>query len=236
MEHVQGTELFACDNVATWTAVAETLADVQISWMGNANELLVAGATDLRAASLAAKIPVFIEYMTESMDRQPTTLPAKLTRLELSELAESLYILCADVDSLPFAEGLSNADFSPHNTLIASSGPVFIDWAEVCVSLPMIAGEYFWNRMVTESPARAPWQTDLRSAYMSRWSERYEAADVEHVTRILPVFSVFAVANFYHSLVGSTAGGNERYLRSLVRKLSKSIKETLCQSRSVHAL
>lgn len=225
IEHIQGEELFASDALPIWIGVTKRLAEVQLSWVGKADQLLAAGAADLRACALASKIPHFIKSMAEIMSRQPKTSPARLEQWELDELVDPLYVLCAEVDSLPFATGVASADFSPHNTLITKRGPVFIDWAEACVSLPLITGEYLWNRMIIESPERSAWAPDLHAAYVHPWTQEYEIGDLNSALSILPAFSIFAAANFYLHQTHSTNGREDPYLRALTRKLRSTIKQ-----------
>ncbi len=223
LEHVTGAELYGCDDLDIWRNVTSLLAEVQMGWVGKSDCLLKSGAADLRAGTMIAKIPEFLDHIDDAMARQPKTPPARLTRIDLDELGNALYALCANVAALPFSEGLANADFSPHNTLISGRGPVFIDWAEACVSLPLIAGEYMWNRMVVESPDRVQWQSALRATYLCRWTERYGTAMVKEAARLLPAFSVFAVAMFYHERESHGPSPYDSYLRSLARKLDNAL-------------
>ena len=225
LEHVEGDELYDCNDLTVWEETAKLLATVQMDWAGAGESLLRAGAADLRASAMIKRIPAFLDHIEEAMVRQPKTPPDRLTRVDLDELGSVLHTLCADVASLGLPDGLANADFSPHNTLITLSGPVFIDWAEACVSLPLIAGEYMWNRMVVESPERIRWQDALRAAYLSRWKESYGALVVEQAARLLQAFSIFAVAMFYHERESHGPSPYDSYLRSLVRKLNQALKK-----------
>ena len=220
LEHVEGNELYDCNDLRVWVETAKLLADIQMNWVGAGDLLLQAGAADLRASTMMERIPAFLDHIEVAMRRQPKTPPERLTRVDLDDLGTALHALCADVASLDISDGLSNADFSPHNTLLTSSGPVFIDWAEACVSLPLIAGEYMWNRMAVESPERVHWQGALRSAYLGCWKERYGALVMEQGARLLPAFSIFAVAMFYHERESQGPSPYDSYLRSLVRKLA----------------
>jgi hypothetical protein len=234
LQHVEGTELYVCDDLAVWKDTARLLADIQMDWVGDGAGLDRAEAADLRAGTIAAKLPQFLDYIDDAMTRQPKTPPARLTRVDLSELANALYALCTEVACLDFAEGLANADFSPHNTLITQRGPVFIDWAEACVSLPLIAGEYMWNRMAVESPNRTLWQGALRDAYLSEWAKGYGGRPVERAARWLPGFAVLAVAIFYFEGKGRS-GSYDSYLRSLTRRLAKWTKEMPTESYLIEA-
>jgi pimeloyl-ACP methyl ester carboxylesterase len=226
LEHIVGVELYECNDITIWRDVAARLANLQIDWMERAADLLVVGAADLRAETMAAKIPDFLDHVDDAMARQPKTPPSRLTRVDLEELGDKLNWLCGEVSELQFANGLANADFSPHNTLITSRGPVFIDWAEACVSLPLIAGEYLWNRMAVETPARIGWQDSLREAYLSGWIRRHGPRQVERAALLLPAFSILAVAMFYHERECHGPSPYDCYLRSLVRKLERAMKST----------
>jgi hypothetical protein len=235
LEHVEGRELYDCDDLATWTEVAEQLAGMQIDWVGPSEDLLAVGAADLRAESMTSRIPGFLDHVDDAMARQPKTPPGTLIRADLDHLADLLYWLCGEVPSLPFANGLANADFSPHNTLITHRGPMFIDWAEACISLPLIAGEYMWNRMAVESPDRRGWQTTLRKAYLGRWARRYGAGPVGRASELLPAFSLFAVAMFYHEREHHGPSPYDSYLRSLARKLHGEARKLLLPSLALQA-
>jgi hypothetical protein len=235
LDHIEGRELYDCNTLSMWEETATLLADIQMNWVGAGDSLLRAGAADLRPSSMSERILAFLDHIEAVMSRQPKTPPEKLTRMDLDELGSALHMLCADVASLDFSEGLANADFSPHNTILTSTGPVFIDWAEACVSLPLITGEYMWNRMVVESPERAPWQETLRAAYLSRWKERYGSSAVEEATKFLPAFSLFAVAMFYHERESHGPSPYDSYLRSLIRKLNQAVAKIYGQRYALQA-
>ncbi len=225
LEHVDGEELYAIDDLPTWQRAARLLASVQIDWLGHEEKLLRAGAADLRPLAIRNKLPQFLAHVAAAMQRQPKTPPARLDVHDLNELRQRLEFFCMEVNTLPFACGLANADFSPHNTLITASGPRFIDWAEACVSLPLIAGEYMWRRMALETPARAAWVDPIRAAYLARWSETFGAAAVERSARLLPAFALLAVAVFYHEREDPNGSRFDGYIRSLTRKVLYSVRE-----------
>ncbi len=219
--NVQGEELNDTDNLEVWKQVAQLLADVQTDWSGNSTKLLEAGAADLRPSTLLNNIPVFLEQVAQSMSRQEKAVPAVLNKGDLITLGEQLSDLCTEIIKLPFSEGLANADFSPHNTIITAGGPVFIDWAEACVSFPPIVGEYLWNRMVIEVPNRKQWQDALREAYFKRWAEHYDSSAVESAAQLVPAFAIFALLTFLHEREGDGPSRYDPYLRSLARRLKQ---------------
>jgi hypothetical protein len=224
LENVRGRELYEIDDLETWKTVAATLAEVQGEWTSRGKELLEARAADLRALTILPRLPAFFSHVNEAMSRQKKETPLILSPHQVSGMRNQLERLCEEVGMLPFASGLANADFSPHNTLITSAGPVFIDWAEACVSLPLIAGEYLWNRMAVELPERRSWQADLRMTYLSCWAERYGTETVVRAAELLPSFSILAVAMFYHERECQGPSPYDSYLRSLTRKLHYEIK------------
>jgi hypothetical protein len=221
LEDVRGEELHDHDDLDTWKYVAELLAEIQIEWVGQSSVLLASGAADLRSSSIAQRLPAFLSHIADAMTRQTKVPPAILNRRDLDDLGDQLETMCARVSAFAFAEGLANADFSPHNTLITAHGPVFIDWAEACVSLPLIAGEYMWNRMVVEAPQRRYWQDALRNTYLSRWRDHFGKDALDVAARLLPAFSVLAVAMFYHERERTGPSPYDSYLRSLARQLQR---------------
>jgi hypothetical protein len=225
LENVRGEELNDRDDIGVWEQVAELLADVQMDWIGESSRLIAAGAADLRPSALLKKIPSFLEQVAETMARQTKTSPAILNKDDLAKLGEQLETLCAEISILPFSEGLANADFSPHNTLITPNGPVFIDWAEACVSFPLIVGEYMWNRMVIEAPDRKQWQETLREAYLQPWSQNYGGEEVKRAAELMPAFAVFALLVFLHERECNGPSRYDPYLRSLARRLKREIDQ-----------
>jgi hypothetical protein len=221
--NVSGEELNDCENLEIWKEVAELLADVQADWIGESTRLLEAGAADLRSSVLLEKIPVFLEQVAQVMARQEKSVPAPLSRGDLTRLGEQLGELCTEISKFTFSEGLANADFSPHNTILTTKGPVFIDWAETCVSFPLIVGEYMWNRMVIEVPNRKQWQDALREAYLKRWAQHYGSSAVESAAQLVPAFAIFALLTFLHEREGNGPSRYDPYLRSLARRLKQEV-------------
>ncbi len=228
LEHVHGTELHESPNIDEWKAAIIALADVQMDWIGSEEHLLRAGAADLRAETIAAGIPAFLDHMGAAMARQTKTAPAPLTRVDLEDLGPRLYRLADQAAALSLGAGLANADFSPHNTLWTSTGPRFIDWAEACVSLPLIAGEYLWNRMVIECLDRIEWQSNLREIYLRRWAGRYGMEKIQRAAELLPTFAILAIAIFFHERECNGPSVYDAYLRSLTRRLQRETKSADC--------
>jgi hypothetical protein len=224
LEHVGGTELQDHSDIEEWIAATVALAEVQMDWMGAERELLLAGAADLRPETIAAGVPAFLDHVEAAMSRQTKTTPPPLTRADLASLRPGLCRLADQTTALSLGSGLANADFSPHNTLWTSTGPRFIDWAEACVSLPLIAGEYLWNRMAIESPDRIGWRSSLRDAYLRRWAERYGMETIQRAAAIFPTFAILAVAMFFHERECNGPSVYDAYLRSLTRRLHREIK------------
>ena len=226
LEHIAGVELHDCCDIDDWKAATTALADVQMDWMGSEERLLQAGAADLRAETMASELPAFLDHVDAAMARQPRTPPAALTRADLENMSPGLYRLTNRASALQLRPGLTNADFSPHNTLLTDAGPRFIDWAEACVSLPLIAGEYLWNRMAIECPERIEWQSSLRDIYLHRWAERYGMERIQRAAEILPTFAILAAAMFLHERECNGPSVYDAYLRSLARRLQRELKRT----------
>jgi hypothetical protein len=235
LQHIDGKELHSIEDLHTWKKVARLLAEIQVDWMGDSEILLTSGAADLRPSALVEKLPAFLEHIAATMGRQGTMAPAILSTADLSLLEQRSEVLCLEAADLPFAEGLANADFSPHNVLISQHAPIFIDWAEACVSLPLIAGEYLWNRMAVEAPERKSWQGILRETYFESWAAPYGNSAVQEGARLLPAFAVLAVAMFYHERECHGPSPYDSYLRSLARLLHRQLRQLQVASSVMYA-
>ncbi len=196
-ENIPGITLAQCTILKDCTKATRMLADVQKKYADHTEAFLRAGATDLRASTLIQKIPGFLGSLESAIRRHPESLPdtsserspdnkpprgmtpSEYRRLlfppnipELKELASLLFALCSEVATLPFSDGLFNADFEPRHVLIpADGGLVLVDWAQACVGWPLAAGEYLWRRVSNVSSQHAKWCILLSSAYLRRWGE-----------------------------------------------------------------
>src|SRR5437899_7799928 len=137
-----GTALDESSDFSDWERAARELAELQIESIGKTAELLEGKCKDLRLPQLVRRIDPFLARMAEFMARQEKTSPTTLLKSELISLAEGLRESFSLLRSLGLPDTLGHIDCNPENILVSPQRCVFLDWAEGCVSNPLITFEY----------------------------------------------------------------------------------------------
>lgn len=202
LEHVQGICLAECTNQRTSKRAARMLADIQKRYAEQSEVFVRAGATDLRASTLLQKAPAYLRSLEDAITRQTTveSYSGQMPSIQISEVEEMsphLLALCAEVASLPYSDGLFNADFDPQRILFTSKGIVLIDWAQACVSWPLAASRYLWLRLMNRSLEHVSRCTLLSMAHWERWEKITGRTPIFRGASLADAFSVIAAAVLY---------------------------------------
>jgi len=194
----EGTPLYNTTDFAAWQHTAEKLAQLQIASIEKTAKLReTAQLRDLRLPTLAKQIGPFLSRMSELMSAQEKLSPAPLARSELRTLAEGLEESCALLARSHFPDALGHIDLSPGNVLVSGDRCVFLDWAEGCISHPLMTFEYlrtYLDRTGIENPAASE---RLTAAYLRPWIPFYSSDELRREMALSPLVAVFvyAVAN-----------------------------------------
>lgn len=136
-----GAPLDEVSEFSGWERAAEELAELQIASIGKTTELLEGKCRDLRLPELERRIDPFLARMAEFMAAQEKPSPAPLVKSELVSLGEGLKESFSLLQSFGFPDTLGHIDCNPGNILVSTEQCVFLDWAEGCVSNPLITFE-----------------------------------------------------------------------------------------------
>ena len=219
---VSGTALDEISECSTWERVAGALAELQITSIGKSGELLEGKSRDLRVTKIVKFIDPFLSRMAEFMAVQEKTSPAPLANSELASLGEGLKESCSLLQSFGLPDTLGHIDFNPGNILVSPEHCVFLDWAEGCVTNPVITFEYLRRHMERGGVEEPAGDSRLSAAYVRPWVAFFSPDDLR---RALAVAAPVAV--FVHAIAGETwltldpvsnpalAG----YFRSLTRRM-----------------
>jgi len=219
---VTGSALDEISDCSTWERVAGELAELQITSIGKSRELLDGKCRNLRVAEIVELIDPFLSRMAEFMAVQEKTSPAPLAKSELASLGEGLKESCALLESLGLPDTLGHIDFNPGNILVSLDHCVFLDWAEGCVTNPVITFEYLRRHMERGGAKETAGDARLCAAYLRPWAAFLSPDDVRRALSVAP-----AIAVFVHAIAGDTwrtldlvsnptlAG----YFRSLTRRM-----------------
>jgi Phosphotransferase enzyme family len=217
---VPGSALHHETEPPSWLKAAEDLARLQIASVANQIELLAGGCRDLRLPRLIDEIDPFVERMCRLMASQEKERPARLTDTELGILRDSLQRACSRLSELGLPDTLGHLDFNPGNVVVSPERTVFLDWAEGCVTNPLITIEYLREHFQRTNNVQ---KTEaLLAAYMRPWRNSISPDAFGKAMLLSPLVAVFAYAVGSHTwrsqevlLKPSVAG----YFRSLARRM-----------------
>ncbi len=217
-----GTALDEIADVSAWERVARELAELQIASIGKSAELLEAGCKDLRISKLKELIEPFLARMAEFMTAQEKPSPAPLSTSELVSLGEGLKEACSLLQSFGLSDTLGHIDFNPGNIFVSPDRCVFLDWAEGCVSNPLITFEYLREhigRSAIEEPSAVE---RLTAAYVRPWMSFYSPDDMRRAMAVSPLIAVFVYAIASDAWRAPDSINNPAlagYFRSLTRRM-----------------
>jgi hypothetical protein len=221
-KEASGTLLSSLNEAFDWKRVAETLAELQIASVPTCTELLNSGCRDLRLPNIAESVDPFIVRMSDLMVAQTKRPPEPLTDENLELLGEKLKSACALLQESGLPDTLGHVDFNPGNIIVSPTGCCFLDWAEGCVTHPLVTFEY-----LREHTRRAFLGDDavieqIVSAYLQPWRSRVSADTITQALAISPMIAVFVAAivdstwSSVDPLLDSDAAS---YFRSLTRRM-----------------
>ncbi len=217
-----GTALDEISDCHAWEQVAASLAELQIASIGKSTELLEGKCKDLRLPRLMGLIDPFLSRMMVLMAAQEKRSPAPLANSELASLGEALKEVCSLLQSFGFPDTLGHIDFNPGNILVSPDGCAFLDWAEGCVSNPLITFEYL-REHIQRSGIQEPSAVErLTAAFARPWTSFYPPDDLRRALAVSPLIAVFVYAitsDTWSSAESLRQPQLAGYLRSLTRRM-----------------
>jgi len=205
-----------------WERVARELAELQIASIGKTTELLKEKCKDLRLAELLRRIDPFLARMAEFMAAQRKRSPAPLLQSELVSLGEGLRESFFLLQSFGLPDTVGHIDCNPGNILVSPEHCVFLDWAEGCVSNPLITFEYLrehFRRSAIHEPSAV---ARLTAAYLRPWTSFCSPDDLRRALAVSPLIAAFVYAissdawREPDSILNQELAG---YFRSLTRRM-----------------
>jgi hypothetical protein len=222
--HVSGRTLDHGTELPSWLKAAEDLARLQIASIGKQGELLEAGCEDLRLPRLIEEVGPWIECMRELMASQQKQRPARLTNSELTLLGDYLKQACSLLAGFGFPETLGHLDLNPGNIVVSPTRSVFLDWAEGCVTSPLLCFEYFREHFQRNCSNHTQDTEALAAAYSRPWQPLFSSNVLKKATVLTPLVAVFAyaVGNYtWRSTESPRPPSVAGYLRSLARRMHR---------------
>jgi hypothetical protein len=219
-----GTKLDESSDFSDWERVAEGLAELQIASIGKTAELLEGKCKDLRLPELVRRIDPFLARMAEFMAAQEKRSPAPLVKSELVSLGEGLRESFSLLQSFGLPDTLGHIDCNPGNILVSMERCVFLDWAEGCVSNPLITFEYLREHLQRSSIQEPSAVARLTAAYVRPWTNFISPDDLRRALALSPLIAAFVYAissdawREPDSILNQELAG---YFRSLTRRMCR---------------
>ena len=217
-----GAALDEISDCSAWERVAEALAELQIASIGKSAELLEGKCKDLRLPGLVKLIDPFLARMAEFMSVQEKRSPAPLANSELASLGEGLKEECSLLQSFALPDTIGHIDFNPGNILVSPDRCVFLDWAEGCVTHPVITFEYLRRHLERSGIEEPAADSRISSAYLRPWAAFFSPDDLRRAVAAAPPVAVFvhAVAgDGWRTLDPVSNPALAGYFRSLTRRM-----------------
>ena len=233
MREPPGKILDDVPELASWLQTAEDLARLQIGSIGREAELLEGSCRDLRLPRLIGEVDPWIDRMRGLMAAQEKQIPARLTDPELTLLGGSLKEACLRLSEIGLPDTLGHLDFNPGNIVVSSGRSVFLDWAEGCVTNPLITFEYLcehFRRNPTDGRAD---MESLTAAYAQPWQPLRLRDDLTRAALFSPLVAVFAFAvamGVRRSWEPRGKSSEVAYLRSLARRMFREASQIMERS------
>lgn len=222
-EEVGGTTLDQCTGQSTWEQAAEHLAELEVASIGESDVLLDARCTDLRLPVLIDRLRPFFAGMAELMAAQEKQSPPPLTISELDFLSERLQEALLLLQHLGFPPTLGHLDCNPGNIVVTAGRCVFLDWAEACVTHPLVTFEYL-REHARRCHLHDAASVRMTAAYLQPWKPLLSPADLAQALAVSPLVAVFTYAvatSGSHSPEARRRPAQPGYLRSLTRRMHR---------------
>lgn len=213
------------DNVHEFECATSALAHLQQRTIEHSDDLIAAGACDLRASYLARQVRPVFEYLAAAMDRQNSARVRRIGHARLQELEQLTCEACLKLQGLAIPDTLVHNDLNPANLLLRGNRCILIDWREAGIGNPCLALEYLL-RLVPM--AQLQWTQHLRALYRKQWNPSISCADIERAFALAPAVAIFAHLLGRGDWLNRREAANETedgYRRSLARHLDRAAQE-----------
>ena len=175
-----------------WERIGKTLGLLEIASMGRVFHFLDAGAKDLRLCNLRSLVTPFLELMGVLMDRQPSTLPGPLSRLELRHLGDQVEQGLSEFAYLAVPNVLVHGDFNPGNIITSHTACVFLDWAEAAVGPCFITLQYLREHLRKFTSRSDAAESAATAGYAEVWSRYLDRNAIARAISMAPFVAVTA--------------------------------------------
>jgi len=223
----EGQDLYSSLNRDDWCRVADSLAELQITSIEKAPEILAAGARDIRTEPLLALAGPFFASVENLMEQQSKPTPKRLSSEEVKATQQRVTEALLDLEAARIPDTINHLDLNPGNIFIAPAQCTFLDWAEAAVGNPFFSMEYLRQHFVRAFQGQEDAKTAFLISYLDRWRSILPAKTVETALRLAPLTALFAYAasSLPWHLSLSSRPELAGFVRSLMRRMHRESEE-----------
>jgi len=221
-EEVIGESLAETKELSKWEQAGEEFAELQIASIPRTGELLKSQLKDLRIPTLVEKICPFLTRVRDFMAAQEKARPAPLSGSDLESLGEALGACCQGLERIGLPDSVGHVDLNPGNIVISRDGCVFLDWAEGCVTHPLLPLHYLIEHLARTCGDDALAEDRLTTAYLRPWHCFYSPKELKEglaLARVLAVFAYAVATDSWRSVDATQNPTLAAYFRSLTRRM-----------------
>ncbi len=131
---------------------------------------------------------------------------------------------------LHFPQTLGHIDFNPGNILISPARSVFLDWAEACVTNPLVTFEYLYEHARRAHIHDAAATERITATYLRPWRALLSSDDLARGNIVSPLVAVFVYAVAGRAWCSPDTLHKPRrsgYLRSLTRRMYREAMQAV---------
>jgi hypothetical protein len=164
----------------------------------------------------------FLARMAELMTKQTKQPPPILTNSDIAFLGQELKEACSVLQGLGLPDTLSHIDFNPGNILVSPEKCIFLDWAEGCLTNPLITFEYLREHARRNHLDAAAATEQITAAYLRPWQSLINGSDLRRGVGVSSLMAILAYGVALDARRSSDALENltlAAYLRSLTRRM-----------------
>ena len=205
-----------------WEKTARSLAELQITSLGKCGMLIDGQCKDLRIRTLTDMVPLFCARAAELMAQQQKQSPPPLTGNELDFLARRLREALLLLEDLGLPDTLGHLDFNPGNIVVCPARCMFLDWAEACVTNPLVTFEYLCEHVRRTFARDSTALPRVSVAYLRPWTSLLSPTQLAKALAVSPLIAVFTYAlalGGLNTLEPRRSPAHLGYLRSLTRRM-----------------
>ena len=216
MRDLESRELGDQPESAWWLGI-DALAELQLSWLNRADELLALGVEERSLTALGEWVRR--SAVNDDLLRQLDSDARAEWLASIPEMVDA----CLRLKELGPGQSLVHGDFHPWNVVASNRSSRIFDWTDACVAHPFLDLVTYVMRS-HDMQLRA----QLVDRYFAHWSSYISEGDLREAGRLAPVVGALHQAHTYAQLIptvmpddlGALKGGDATWLLRALRRKS----------------